>query len=545
MSTATPPALVLERSSHRVVRAVTTRAAVRAGVGWGIVLGFYVALQALAYATSYPSRASREILVKEFGSNAGISALVGPATHLDTVPGYVSWKCLTVLAIVGAVWGLLLSTKLTRGEEDAGRWELLLAGATTRAGAARQAVVGLAGGWAALYVTTSVIIIAIGRDPNVGLTAGAACYFSLAATSGAAMFLALGALTSQLASTRRQAAGIAATVLGAAYALRMVADAGTGATALRWASPLGWIELMRPLTAPSPWALAPIVALTALAGALSVVFARRRDLGASVLASRDSARARLRLLGGPQGLAIRLQRPTVAAWCCAIVAYGFLLGGIAKSGGSIITSSPSLARVFARLGVSGADAFLGVAFLIMAVILNFVAAGQLSALRGEESSGRLDALLVRPVSRTRWLVGRLALAVAVLVGAGLLAAAATWAGAALDHAGVRITTMLDAGLNAVAPSLFLLGLGALVFGFAPLFAVRATYAALVWSFLVEIASGAVTMNRWILDSSTLHQMAAAPSVEVNWRVNAVLAGLGVAAAAGGLLLFRRRDVTGE
>jgi ABC-2 type transport system permease protein len=534
-----------ERSSRRVIGAVTTRAAVRSGVGWGVVLGFYVALQALAYASSYPTFASREILVKEFGSNAGISALVGPATRIDTVPGYTSWKCLTVLAIVGAVWGLLLSTRMTRGEEDAGRWELLLSGATTRAGAARQALMGLASGWAALFITMAVIVVAIGRDAKVGIGAGAACYFCLAAASGAAMFLALGALAGQLASTRRQAAGIAATVLGAAYALRMVADSGTGVGALRWVSPLGWIEQMRPLTTPSTWALVPIVALTTVAGVLSAVFARHRDLGAGILASRDSARTRLRLLGGPEGLATRLQRPTVMAWFCAIAAYGLLLGGIAKSGGSIITSSPSLARVFARLGVSGADAFLGVAFLIMAVILNFVAAGQLSALRGEESSGRLDALLVRPLSRTHWLSGRLALAAGVLVSAGVLAAVATWVGAASDHAGVRFATTLDAGLNVVPPSLFLLGLGVLAFGLAPRLAVAVTYAALVWSFLVEIASGALTLNRWILDSSTLHQMAAAPSVTVNWRVNAVLAGLGVVLAAGGLLAFVRRDITGE
>ncbi len=36
------------------------------------------------------------------------------------------------LMVLGAVWGLLTATRLLRGEEDAGRWELLLAGQTTR-----------------------------------------------------------------------------------------------------------------------------------------------------------------------------------------------------------------------------------------------------------------------------------------------------------------------------------------------------------------------------------------------------------------------------
>ena len=30
--------------------------------------------------------------------------------------------------ILAAIWGLLIATLLTRGEEDAGRWELLLSG---------------------------------------------------------------------------------------------------------------------------------------------------------------------------------------------------------------------------------------------------------------------------------------------------------------------------------------------------------------------------------------------------------------------------------
>ena len=47
------------------------------------------------------------------------------------------------------------------------------------------------------------------------------------------MFLAIGALTSQLATTRRQANGLAAAVLATAYAIRMVADSTAGLAWLR------------------------------------------------------------------------------------------------------------------------------------------------------------------------------------------------------------------------------------------------------------------------------------------------------------------------
>ena len=70
------------------------------------------------------------------------------------------------------------------------------------------------------------------------------------------MFLAVGALAGQLAATRRQAAAYAGAALGVSYALRLVADSGIGLEWLRWATPLGWVEELQPLTSPAPPALA-------------------------------------------------------------------------------------------------------------------------------------------------------------------------------------------------------------------------------------------------------------------------------------------------
>src|ERR1035441_6521923 len=96
----------------------------------------------------------------------------------------------------------------------------------------------------------------------------------------AVMFLAVGALTSQLGATRRQAASSAAVFLGVAYAIRMIAAAGVGLHGLIWASPLGWVEELRPLTEPQPLALVPIVVFTGVLAVIAVRFAGSRDAGA-------------------------------------------------------------------------------------------------------------------------------------------------------------------------------------------------------------------------------------------------------------------------
>jgi ABC-2 type transport system permease protein len=536
------PVASRERGAAIVVLRLTARRAVRSGVLWGYVFGLYVATQALAYASSYRTVAQRAGLAKEFGSNAGVSALVGPAHDIQTVAGFTVWKCLAVLAVVGAVWGLLTATRLLRGEEDAGRWELLLAGQTTRRVAAAQALVGLACGVAVLWTVSAVITVVVGRSSKVDISAPGALFLAVAVVAAAAMFLAVGALASQLAATRRQASAYAAAVLGVSYALRMVADSGTGLGWLRWTSPLGWVEELQPLTAPHPLALLPIVGLIAVLGFLAVRLAGERDLGSSMLDDHASSAPHTRLLSGPSGLDLRLARPTLAGWGVGIAAYGLVLGLVAKSAGSAISSSSSLTRAFSRLGAIGAEAYLGVAFLLMAVLVAFVASGQISSARAEEAEGRLDHLLVRPVSRWSWLVGRLGVVTVVLLLGGLVAGVFTWLGAASQQSGVSFGTVLQAGLNVVPPAVCILGLGALVFGIWPRASTVATYGVLVWSFLVELVGGLIGLNHWVLDTSVFHQMAAAPAVSPDWTSGGVLLAVGVVAGLAGVIAFNFRDL---
>ncbi|HMD46827.1 MAG TPA: ABC transporter permease subunit [Acidimicrobiales bacterium] len=538
---------VTGRSPGRVVLDQTGRRAARSGALWGAVFGLYVASSALGYASSYPTAAQRDRLAATFGSNAAVSALFGPGREIQTVAGYTVWKSLGALAIVGAVWALLVATKSLRGEEDAGRWELLLAGQTTRRGAAAQALGGLGVGLVALWAVTALVTVAVGRSSKVHVAAGPALFFALTIVAPAAVFLAAGALTSQLAATRRQAAAYAGAALGVAYALRMVADSGAGLEWLRWTTPLGWVEELQPLTAPRPWALVPTAALVLVLCASTVHLAGRRDLGAATFGDRALTAPRTRLLNGPTGLTVRLVGPTVLAWTGAIAAMSVLVGFIAKTGGQALATSASVEKVLARLGAPGVGpaTYLGLCFLVVAVLLALLAAGQVSAARSEEAEGRLEHLLVRPVSRPSWLTGRVGVAALALVAAGLVAGLAAWLGAASQHTGLGFTAVLGAGLNLVPPALCVLGAGVLGLGVWPRAASGFAYGLLAWSLLVELVGGFVASNRWLLDTSVFHQMAAAPAVHPDVTSAAVMAALAALAALAGGVAFTRRDLAGE
>jgi ABC-2 type transport system permease protein len=535
------------RNPATVVAASTTRRAVRTGALWGYVFGITVASAAYTYTSAYRTAAERAHVAALFTSNAGLAAIAGTPREIQTVPGYTVWKSFMFLIIVGSVWGLLTGTKLLRGEEDAGRWELLLAGQTTRRGAVGQALAGLGAGAVTLWALTAVITVAVGRLPKISLPVGPSLFFSVALAAPAVMFLAAGAFASQLAATRRQAAGYAGAALGACYAIRLVADSGTGLAWLRWVSPLGWAEELQPFTGPRPLALLPIAGLTVALGGAAVYLAGRRDLGASIIPDRDGARAHARLLTGPVALAARLARPVLLGWAAGIAALGLLMGFIAKEGGKALTASSSAEKVFSRLGAHGgsAGAYLGFTFLTVAWLVAFMAAGQVTAARAEEAEGRLDNLLVRPVSRWSWLAGRLALATAALVAAGLLAGLCTWAGAATQDSGVSLGSLLGAGVNVVFPALAVLGIGVLALGVWPRATAAVTYGVLAWSLLIELAGGFFGSNHWLLDTSVFHHMAAAPAVSPDWTSAAALTAVGAAAALLGGIAFARRDLAGE
>ena len=111
-----------------------------------------------------------------------------------------------------------------------------------------------------LWVVTAVIIAVAGLSSRVDIAAGSALFLALALASPALLFLAVGAVTSQLAPTRRRAAGYGAVVLGVSYCLRMLGDAGIGLHWLTWLSPLGWVERLAPLTSNDPVPLLPLFA---------------------------------------------------------------------------------------------------------------------------------------------------------------------------------------------------------------------------------------------------------------------------------------------
>jgi ABC-2 type transport system permease protein len=542
MSTA--PALGGLRSALTIAT-LTARRAARSGAVWGLLFGLLIFNEAVTYHTSNPTPASREDIARTFGDNTAFAAIIGPARQLDTAAGFVSWRLLALLVWVGAIWGLLTATRLLRREEDAGRWELLLAGRTTRGRATAQAITGLAVGWLVLWALSAALTVAAGARSTVSFSTFGSLLYATAATASAAMFLAIGALTSQLAATRRQANALAALVFAAAYLIRLIADSVAGAGWLRWASPLGWVEELRPLTGAQPLALAPIALLVVAASGAAILLAGRRDAGAATLARRAPARTHTRLLDSSALLVVRLERWVALAWIGGLALAGVIFGITARSAAQGNVAVEDIQRTVGRLGAhpaSATAAWIGYEFLYLAALLTFAAAGQIAAMRNEEADGHLDHLLARPLDRRAWLAGRLGFGAAFVTAAAMATGLAAWAGIASGPGGLGLGPMLQAGLNLVPPALLVLGLGTLLVGVAPRLAMPLLYALVLWSFLIEIIGTSITSSQWLLDTALFTHVGPVPAASLDWPAMGILTGLGLIAALAGLATFMRRDL---
>ncbi|HEV7189129.1 MAG TPA: hypothetical protein VGN28_14650 [Blastococcus sp.] len=534
-----------ERRAATVVAVRTGRRVWLPALVWGLVFGWLVFNEARNYAGDFPTAEARARFAATLGSNAGLAAIIGPARHIDTVGGSVAWRMFGLMFIVGGIWGLLTATRLMRGEEDAGRWELLLSGRTARRSATVQVLAGLAVGFLALWVPIAAFTVAAGRRADVGFPVSASLFYATAATAGAAMFMAVGALTSQLGSTRRQANALAAGVFGVAYLIRMVADAGTGLEWLRWASPLGWVENLAPLTGSNPLPLVPIVLVVGAASVGAVLLAGRRDVGVGVLARHAPPRGGTFPLGGPAGLAIRLERWIALAWIVGLgvlaVIFGITAVVAAEGNVAVADIQATVSRLGGQRG-GAVGAWIGYEFLFIAALVIYAAAGQISALRAEEEEGHVDNLLARPVGRAHWLAGRLGFAVAMSALIGLATGVGAWWGLAIQGSDIGLWSMLQAGLNVVVPALFVVGLGTLLFGLVPRLARPILYAVVAWSVLVVVLGPSVVTNHWVLDTAVLTHVGPVPASALNWTAIGWMTGLALLAAVGGAAAFSRRDL---
>ena len=365
--------------------------------------------------------------MRALAESPAIRIMFGKPVALGDPGGFTVWRTGTPMAVLVAVWSALTAVRITRGEEEAGRWNLLLAGRVRLARLLGLQLAVIMAAAVAIGVAVAVAMIVAGTA-----TSGAVLYGTALALIGAGA-AAWGGLAGQLVGERRRASVLATAGIGAGLLARMVADSADGLSGLHWLTPFGLLGLIEPFAANRPGPLA-VLLLAGLALAAAVrLCSSRRDVGAGVLPARTSHRARLGGLRSLPGFAVRRSTGSVVAWATGIWLYFLVIGLLASSLTVFLADNPLFADLAARAGfgsLTTVAGYLASLFALLAVPLGLFAAGRVAAGDADEEARRLTVVFAAPVTRRRWFLVEAGAAVAGTVVLAAGAGLAAWAGAA-------------------------------------------------------------------------------------------------------------------
>ncbi|MTK32353.1 hypothetical protein GL305_20970 [Nocardia seriolae] len=503
-----------------------------------ILMAVFCAASLQTYVVAFPSRATRAALLAPLVNNGALRALYGYPFDIGDPTGWVAWRTMTFAGLIMAVWAAVITTGALRGEEDEGRGDLVLSGAQPRrrwfAAAVTATVVqaGVIGGVAALTLA------AIGVPQHL-LTIANAGELGLQLLTPALLFAAVAALAAQLTGTVRGARLLASAVVLMAFVVRAPADIGDGIPWLRWVTPLGWFEELRPPGAPSPPALAAIVTGTAVLLTISVVLLRTRDIGRGLLELRQTRTPRLLLLGSPARAALRDEAPQLAFWFAGTALYALLMGSLVRTMLEFLSRTTLYTQFFGRkLAV---DSFVAMLFSLIQLLAALLAVTVIVAARGEEATGRLELVLAMPRSRIAWLSGRAGLALGSAAALIFLAAVCIYSGAALTGERLDLGGLVAAAANSLPLIVLAIAAAALALAVVPR-AVAFVHALVVAAYLWDTLGTALKLPESTLKLSPFHVLARIPMQPFAPISAGVLTVLAAALFGLALLLFRRRDL---
>ena len=517
-----------------VIRLILRRDRIRISI-WVVSIALLVFLTVVSVKSFFPTQTSIDQAAAATQHNAGAIAFNGPAQGLDTLGGQIAFQVGAFGMVVVALMSVFMIGRLTRGDEEAGRLELVRSLPVGIHAPALAALIVVLAMNAAVGVLSSASLLAEGLPTAGSLVLGT----SFAAVG--LLFTGVGLVAAQITQNTRVVYGSSGALLGLAYLLRIVGDVGDGNVS--WFSPIGLAQKARPFAGERWWPLMFLLAAAAMLIAVAFRLAVRRDHGAGLVAPRLGRIAAAPSLGHPLGLAMRLQRGALIGWGAGVLVTGIAYGWIAPTVDSFVASNKQIAEMMASAGIGNlTDNYFATSFRVMALVATGFAIQSALRLRSEESALRAESVLATAVSRWRWAMSHLTIAVAGSV--GLLGVAGLATGVSYAMAGgpwSSVPRLLGAAV-VYAPAMWLMvGLAVVVFGFAPRW-VDVAWGILAACLVIGLLGAVLRLPDWVQKLSPFEHTPALPAANMDILPLAALTALAAVLILGGLGGFRQRDI---
>lgn len=461
---------------------------------------------------------------------------------------FLSFEILPWLTMLAALMSTFLAVRHTRGDEEAGRTELL---AATPAGRALPTIATIIHGVAAnvvLGVLVALALIGSKLEPAGSWLTGIA-----SAATGIA-FLGIGLLAAQLMRTSRGANSLTVWILVGTFLVNGIGNlAGTpsddltriSSSGLVWLSPFGWAEQVRPYDTNSPGpALIGLVFGVVLAAA-SVALQSVRDIGEGFIPARPGRVHARPALASPHALVWRLTNGAIIGWAVGGALTGMLATRLSELAGQVAGQNPAVRQILDKIGKAGdlQETVVSVFFTMMGILAACAAVQILARARQEEAHGSAEIVLAQPVGRVRWLLDYLlvaTVAIAIIVTATMLAAFAGLTGNEDASSLARVVTVVGLG-QGLAACVFT-ALTALVVVLLPRGTIAVAWALVMLATVLGLFGPLLGLPQWTTRFSPFAVTPIVTSGTTDLRGTWWLVLIVAAGAAAALTLMRRREL---
>ncbi len=516
------------------VRQVRRGALIVAAVGAGMS-----ALVAVQYQTTLGGALDQSGL-QALTENPAIRILFGTPVALDDAGGFTVWRTGMPVLILAGVWVLLAATRITRGEEDAGRIDLLLAGRVSLFDVVLRSVAAVGGAAVVIGAAVGLALAAAGTDvTGAAVYGGAVAGFAL--TFGNAAVLA-----AQIMPTRSSAVGVTVGFLGLALLVRMLADGAPQLAWSAWTTPFGLIARAAPYADNRIGPLLVLVCVAVAFGLAALSTARHRDVGRGMIRVATSRAPRTMMLRSVTGFAIRRAIRPTAGWALGIAAYFLLVGALIASILEFFDTNRRFAELAAAAGFAGLDTANGFAaalFGLLAIPTSLYTATRLATFVADERDRRWTPVLAADVPRLRLVGIEIAVTSAGMLLLHMTAGLAIWAGAAITEGPLTIGDALSGALYSATVAWLAVGSASLAIGWLPSAVGAIGAIPVAGGFVLHVLAENAGATAWVAELSPFAHLAAVPNAAPDWVATTAFVSIGVGLTAAGMSGYARRDLT--
>ena len=508
---------------------------------WLISLAALTFLVAESFTDLYATEEAKAAIAETM-RNPAMAAMVGRGYGLDnyTNGAMMAHQMLLFTGLAVAIMCILLVARHTRADEEDGRIELIRSLPTGR-----------------LSNLNATLLVMLGVNVLLSLLIGFGLY-SLQIESmdlegsllyGAALgaiglfFTAITAVFAQISENSRGTIGLSFTVLGVAYLIRAVGDAGN--EIISWFSPLGGVLGAEVYVNNYWWPILLTIGVAIAISILALYLNAIRDLGLGFLPAKTGRKYASIFLQSPLGLALRLQRTGLIAWAIGMFVLGASYGSVLGDLESFFADNDMMQNLIQSTeDFSLTDQFMTMLMSIMAMIATIPAIMAMNKLIGEEKKNRTEHLLGRAVSRTRLMGSSFLVAIVTSFVMLSLAAIGLWsAGNAVMEEGLALLRLYGAAMIYLPAMWIMVAFAVLLIGVFPKLT-GLTWIYLLYSFIVVYLGGLLQFSEWMGNLSPFGHIPQIPVEDMDFMKVTILIIIAIMIGIIGFIGYNKRDMQG-